>query len=144
MTEVNQFMPSVTQRRDDGSTIYWFPDPEAITWWQTATIDSEPYVLPAPGPALRYPDDCPDRSAPDLKAEVECCIETCRRQGLEMLVLDQTQPDVGLSVVKVMVPGLRHFWKRFGPGRLYDVPVQMGWLEKPTAEADLNPTGIFF
>ncbi|HEY4937427.1 MAG TPA: TOMM precursor leader peptide-binding protein, partial [Actinomycetota bacterium] len=144
VTEVNQFMPSVSQRRDDGSTVYWFPDPEAVAWWQTATIDSDPHVLPAPGRHLRYPDDCPDRSAPDLRAEVECCIETCEQRGLEMLVLDQTQPDIGLSVVKVMVPGLRHFWKRFGPGRLYDVPVRMGWLEKATPERDLNPTGIFF
>ena len=56
-----------------------------------------------------------------------------------MMVLDQTRPDVGLPVVKVIVPGLRHFWPRFGPGRLYDVPVGLGRLATPTREADLNP-----
>jgi hypothetical protein len=45
--------------------------------------------------------------------------------------------------VKVLVPGLRHFWTRFGAGRLYDVPVQLGWLDRPTAEEDLNPIPIF-
>ena len=40
-----------------------------------------------------------------------------------MLVLNQTRPDIGLPVVKVIIPGLRHFWSRFGAGRLYDVPV---------------------
>ena len=36
---------------------------------------------------------------------------------MEMLVLDQTRPEIGLPVVKVVVPGLRHFWAplRAGP-----------------------------
>jgi ribosomal protein S12 methylthiotransferase accessory factor len=46
--------------------------------------------------------------------------------------------------VKVLVPGMRHFWKRFGAGRLYDVPVKAGWLKKPLTEDQLNPVGIFF
>jgi ribosomal protein S12 methylthiotransferase accessory factor len=62
---------------------------------------------------------------------------------MEMLVLDQTRADVGMPVVKVVVPGLRHFWARFAPGRLYDVPVTMGWLREPLREEDLNPIPIF-
>ena len=65
-------------------------------------------------------------------------------RGLELLVLDQTRPDIGLPVVKVIVPGLRHFWARFAPGRLYDVPVQLGWRTSPISEADLNPIPLFF
>jgi ribosomal protein S12 methylthiotransferase accessory factor len=34
---------------------------------------------------------------------------------------------------------MRHFYKRFGPGRLYDVPVKLGWLKKPVKEEELNP-----
>ena len=48
-----------------------------------------------------------------------------------MLVLNQTRPEIDLAVVKVVVPGLRRCWNRFAPGRLYDVPVQLGWLQKP-------------
>lgn len=70
-------------------------------------------------------------------------VELTRRHGLEMLVLDQTRPDIGLPVAKVIVPGLRHFWARFGPGRLYEVPVALGRLEKPTGFADLNPIPLF-
>ena len=47
--------------------------------------------------------------------------------------------DVTLRTVRAVVPGLRHIWNRRAPGRLYDVPVAMGWLERPTAEGDLNP-----
>ena len=62
---------------------------------------------------------------------------------MEVLVLDQTRSEIGLPVVKVVVPGLRHFWARFAPGRLYDVPVRLGWLSRPTCEADLNPIPMF-
>jgi len=43
----------------------------------------------------------------------------------------------------VIVPGLRHFWPRFAPGRLYDTPVKLGWLSKPLPEDDLNPITMF-
>ena len=59
-----------------------------------------------------------------------------------MLVHELTRPDVGLPVVKVVVPGMRHFWPRFAPGRLYDVPVQMGWLERARTEEELNPVRL--
>ncbi|WP_415840779.1 YcaO-like family protein, partial [Nocardiopsis rhodophaea] len=64
-------------------------------------------------------------------------------RGLEMLVLDQTRPDVGLPVVKVVVPGLRGFWARFAPGRLFDVPLALGRVPFPTRYEDLNPYPLF-
>ena len=59
--------------------------------------------------------------------------------GLDFLVLDQTRPDIDVPVVRVIVPGMRHFYRRFGPGRLYDVPVKLGWLDRPIAG---EPTSI--
>jgi len=44
----------------------------------------------------------------------------------------------------VMAPGMRHFWRRTGPGRLYDVPVRMGRRDVATAESELNPRNVFF
>jgi hypothetical protein len=46
-------------------------------------------------------------------------------------------------VARVVVPGLRHFWGRYAPGRLYDVPVELGWLERPRTESELNPIPFF-
>jgi pantothenate kinase type III len=43
----------------------------------------------------------------------------------------------------VIAPGLRHFWARYAPGRLYDVPVTLGWLPRATAEDALNPRVMF-
>jgi len=79
----------------------------------------------------------------DLRDDVLTCAEITRRCGLDMLVLDQTRPDIGLSVAKVVIPGLRHFWLRLAPGRLYDVPVKLGWRDHPCREDELNPIPIF-
>jgi oxazoline/thiazoline synthase len=81
----------------------------------------------------------PDPTAADIEA-VRARLE---EQGLELLVLDQTRPDIGLPVVKVIVPGLRGFWVRFAPGRLYDVPVELGRRKARAAYSELNPISLF-
>ncbi len=67
----------------------------------------------------------------NTREQVNACVEIARRAGLDFLVLDQTRPDVEVPVVRVIVPGLRHFYRRFGPGRLYDVPVKLGLRDQP-------------
>nr|WP_262384797.1 YcaO-like family protein [Actinoplanes teichomyceticus] len=62
-----------------------------------------------------------------------------RRHGMEMMVRDQTRPDLPLPTVKVLVPGLRPVAARFGPGRLYDAPVAQGRLVTATRYEDVNP-----
>ncbi len=117
-------------------------DPETARWLRTATVANQPYLLPAEGPA-RLAASWPQQWADDIAEDVRACQARVERLGLEMLVLDQTRPEVGLPVAKVIVPGLRHFWTRFAPGRLYDVPVQLGWLPGPLAEEELNPIPMF-
>jgi ribosomal protein S12 methylthiotransferase accessory factor len=82
-------------------------------------------------------------STTGIPADVARLIAILEGRGFEILVLDQTRPDIGVPVVRVVVPGLRHFWPRLGPGRLYDVPVRLGWLPKVQSEAELNPTAFF-
>jgi ribosomal protein S12 methylthiotransferase accessory factor len=95
---------------------------------------------------LRPDADSPARSCPpdagaasDIREALGRCRAAIETQGIELLVLDQTRPDIGLPVVKVLAPGLRHFWPRFGPGRLYEVPVRLGRIEHPREERELNP-----
>ena len=75
----------------------------------------------------------------DTREQVMACVEAVGRAGLDFLVLDQTRPDIGVPVARVIVPGMRHFYRRFAPGRLYDVPVKLGWRDRPTPESELNP-----
>jgi ribosomal protein S12 methylthiotransferase accessory factor len=144
LTEVNQFLPAVITRNPDGSTDYWEDDRDTLEWWRTATIATEPWVRPDPtrppttlaGHGRLYSDD--------LAQDVRFCVDRARAAGLEVIVLDQTRPDIELNVAKVIVPGMRHFWRRLAPGRLYDVPVRQGWLAAPVPESQLNPTSVFF
>jgi oxazoline/thiazoline synthase len=78
----------------------------------------------------------------DLKRDALACVGILRHHGLETIVLDQTREEIGLPVVKVIVPGLRHFRPRFASGRLYDVPLRLGWVERPSCEGELNPSHI--
>jgi bacteriocin biosynthesis cyclodehydratase domain-containing protein len=71
---------------------------------------------------------------------IQFCIDRLRQAGIELLYVDLTRPEVGVPVVRAIAPGLRHFWARFRHGRLYDVPVFMGWQEQSTPETELNPT----
>jgi oxazoline/thiazoline synthase len=86
----------------------------------------------------------PTLSTNDVFDDIELCKAIVRDLRMEMLVVDQTRPDIGMPVVKVVVPGMRHFWPRFAPGRLYDVPVKLGWSTKPLSEEQLNPVRMFF
>jgi ribosomal protein S12 methylthiotransferase accessory factor len=143
VTELNQMLTWVLTDRD-GTLVTpdALDDPETLDWLKTATRENQPYLVPRDGPAHRL-SDFPACRRDDLRDDVLACQALVELRGLEMLVLDQTRPDIGLPVVKVIVPGLRHFWARYAPGRLYDVPVQLGWLPNPLAEEQLNPISMF-
>ncbi|MEO6827367.1 MAG: TOMM precursor leader peptide-binding protein [Microbacteriaceae bacterium] len=139
LTELNQMAPT----GEDPKAADAGADRELETWMRTATIANQPYLLPDPdAPAWRLRDH-PSQAGEDLAADVRLCRERVERAGMSMHVLDQTRPDIGLPVARVVIPGIRPFWSRLAPGRLYDVPVQLGWLAAPIAEDDLNPIPMF-
>ena len=140
--ELNQYLSALRDVDVDGGG-YLHDDPETMWWWKNARLAEHPYLAPAAGAAKRGAPDYPVPETQDLREDVERCRALVEGMGLEFLVLDQTRPDIGMPVAKTIVPGLRHFWARFGPGRLYDVPVKMGWRKTPTPEADLNPVAVF-
>nr|WP_224361284.1 TOMM precursor leader peptide-binding protein [Hyalangium versicolor] len=111
--------------------------------WTEADLEDSSFLLPDETVPLRTPADFPTPSHEDILEDVKTCVARAARAGLETLVLDQTRPDVGLHAVKVIVPGLRHFWPRFGPGRLFDVPVRLGWRAHPLDESQFNPYPLF-
>ena len=139
--EMNQCLTWVP-RPGDGDARYGVDDPMCLRWWKTGTLTDNPHLAPAPGTALRGAADYPVPDTEDMREDVERCRALVEARGMEFLVLDQTRPDIGMPVVRVIVPGLRHFWERFAPGRLYDVPVALGWRESPLAEAELNPVPV--
>jgi oxazoline/thiazoline synthase len=137
LTELNQIMPpvlSITARQ--WSTM----DIDLRRWLLNATVENQPYLVPD---GTRPLDAHTVTPTGDLSTDIRDVQTRLEALGMELLVLDQTRPDVGLPVVRVVVPGLRHFWSRLGPGRLYDVPVRLGRLNRPTDFVDMNPIPLF-
>lgn len=136
LTEVNQALPPVFTTWEANSE----PnnnEPEQMV------IENCPYFLPHPTLPEKISSDYSQFGHEDLLNDVLACQKIVENMGMSMFVLDQTRPDINLNVVKVIVPGMRHYWRRLAPGRLYNVPVQLGWLSQPLAEEKLNPQSIF-
>jgi ribosomal protein S12 methylthiotransferase accessory factor len=132
LTELNQFMSIGLMGGGTGEK----PSLDGIN---PLRLQEHPFLTPA-----AHPTDQPDLSTmavplDNTRKQVDACVDIARRAGLDFLVLNQTRPDVEVSVARVIVPGLRHFYRRFGPGRLYDVPVKLGWLDRPRSENELTP-----
>ena len=125
--------------RDGRPTI---DDPLALWWWKTARLADCAWLAPAADKRVRKASDFAVAESADTREDVEYCRALVEARGMEFLVLDQTRPDIGMPVARVIVPGMRHFWARFAPGRLYDAPVGMGYRERPLAEAELNPAPV--
>ncbi len=140
--ELNQHLSAMRAARAEGSG-YPTDDPEVLSWWREAKIADHSWLAPAPDAPRRGKADYPAPRIDDLRDEVERCRALVESRGMEFLALDQTRPDIGMPVARTIVPGLRHFWARFAPGRLYDVPVELGWRDAPVAEEDLNPLWVF-
>ena len=111
--------------------------------WDEVALRDAAFLTPDEAARPRVPSDFPGFVSGDLREDVLTCVARAARAGLEMIVLDQTRPDVPLHAVKVVVPGLRHFWPRLGAGRLYDVPVQLGWAARALTEDELNTVPLF-
>jgi ribosomal protein S12 methylthiotransferase accessory factor len=129
MTELSQFLSIGMMGGGSGEK----PTLDGVT---PLKLESYPFLHPATHPVIPPAKGIPLHD--NTRDQVNACVEVAKRAGYDFLVLDHTRPDVGVPVVRVMVPGLRHFYRRFGPGRLYDVPVKMGLLERPLKEEELT------
>jgi len=128
LTEMNQFLPGALAKN--------LPPIFVNDIGDGAFLEPDTAVAP------KCSGDFPNLGSDDLRDDIMTCVKLARERGLEVLVLDQTRPDIGLPVVKAFVPGMRHFWARFGHGRLYDVPVAMGWVKDSLTEDQLNPSHL--
>ena len=136
VSELNQAAMYVIQSEGEDTELadYHY---QISAWMRTPPAerdDTYNYLLPSSDLALTKQSDYSLACASG--GEVDYLRQQVEDKGMEMLLLDQTRPDIGLPVVKVIVPGLRHFWCRLGAGRLYDVPVAQGLRSEKITEAE--------
>ncbi|MEM1050417.1 MAG: YcaO-like family protein, partial [Pseudomonadota bacterium] len=75
----------------------------------------------------------------DIEVDAGKALTRLDEHGVEVLIGNVTRPDIGVPAARAVSPQLRDWRPRFAPGRLYDVPVTMGWLDAPNTEDTLNP-----
>ena len=142
LCELNQCLSWLLPHPDRRGGRPIIDDPLVRWWWKTARLADCSWLRPAEAVPPYTESEYPLTESADTREDVERCIAAVAARGMEFLVLDQTRPDIGMPVARVIVPGMRHFWPRFAPGRLFDVPVTMGHRRSPLAEADLNSAPV--
>jgi len=111
--------------------------------FQDIPYSREQFLRADPNQPPKSPYDFNREQREDFLDDIEDAVQLLRTQELEMLAMDLTRPDVGFPVVRVIVPGLVHFWPRFGCRRLFEVPQAAGWIDKSVSEDDLNPVPFY-
>ncbi|RQR61186.1 bacteriocin biosynthesis cyclodehydratase [Burkholderia sp. Bp9126] len=111
--------------------------------WDRDKLSETGFLYPASDVCLTTGSTWPPIDAATLPAAIAHCVGKIAAAGMDVLVVDKTRPDIGLSVAQVIAPGLCHFWPRFGARRLYDVPVHLGWCERAHDESELNKALLF-
>jgi len=111
--------------------------------WDREKLSETGFLYPANDVRRTTGSTWPPIDADTLPAAIAHCVGKIASAGMDVLVVDKTRPDIGLSVAQVIAPGLCHFWPRFGARRLYSVPVALGWRDAPCDESALNPALLF-
>jgi len=136
LTELNQWLPAITGQTSARSPqITPVDDDHRLE----ALLGEHALLTPHPGFPAKTLEDYPMGWTDDLLEDILLCKDIIESKGMDLLVLDQTRADLGMPVVKVVVPGLRHYKRRTAAGRLFDVPVDLGRLSQPLTEQQLNP-----
>jgi bacteriocin biosynthesis cyclodehydratase domain-containing protein len=143
LSEMNQMLileTEVAKMGEETAAASTGDDAVMLDWIKNKSLDTEPYCV-ADGTIRTNAYERP--RIHDLKDAVERCMRIVSDKGFEMIALDHSRPEIDFAAARVVVPGMRHFWARFRPGRLYDAPVDLGWLDRPLSEDELNPIPFF-
>ena len=113
---------------------------DLMNWWNVQDLGHNPYLMPMERRAKAMP--C-RRDHGHAESGIARLVEELRHRNMTPLVLDMSRADLDVCAVRVVVPGLRPWWRRFAPGRLYEIPVALGWLDEPLTEDEMNPIPMF-
>lgn len=139
VAECAQFLMAFSNSPNDRHGLFGEP---GRRWWRTRTLATDPHLRPAEAPPQPWPADA---SGPTDLADLRTLVDRLAAVGLTAYAVPMSRPDVPeLTVLRMIVPGARSMFPRFAPGRLYDVPHQLGWTPTRRSEVDVNEEAIFF
>ena len=107
-TEMCQFFGSLTawagETQGRFATVCRNMDPGMARWLSSGTSASQPQMMPVN--PVRKVQDLPAYRSDSLLGDIQILVSRLAASGHEVLALDCTQPDVGMPVARVFVPGL--------------------------------------
>lgn len=130
--------PGRVQHMEDHSMLYGLPE----------AMERLGFLLDARQPtqsieqAFRW-----DQKHLDLTEDLQDLLKIFARLNLEVIVVNQTSPEIarnGLHCVKVLIPGMLpmtfgyHLTRLEHLDRVLQVPVELGYRQKPLTRAELN------
>ena len=142
LTEMNQALPDIHAARSALNGKRWGRDNKRMDRWPSSKASTLNYFLPDLSRPSVTRNAFPELPYTHIEEAMQCIIDAVSEKDLRLYYLDQTRADLGLHAVKVVVPGLRPYWPRFAPGRLFSAPVDAGWTTRFLAENELNPDPI--
>ena len=86
--------------------------------------------------------DQPEFNTPDVLEEIERCVHSIAAQGLEVIVVDVTSPDVlevGLHVVRAIIPGSQPLFFGSGLHRISDRARRNEYSDRADMQINLHP-----
>src|SRR5262249_24782457 len=102
MTELNQFLSIVLMGGGTG-------EKSSLAGSRPLRLPAYAFLTPSDKPAPQ-PDFRPKGGGLSPREQTAACVRLAKRKGLDFLVLNQTRPDIDIPVVRVIVPGMRHFY----------------------------------
>ena len=70
-------------------------------------------------------------------------VERLKVLNFETLVVNYSRDPLPIKAAKVFVPGLCHIWPQLANNRLYQLPLDLGWLDKANTEQTINPQALY-
>ncbi len=140
--ELNQIMTHTTLGQSFLSKNVHPSQREFAKWVTSENLRDHPHLNPLTKNYF-YPDKYTLIHSNDFLDYINELSALFRKKSLSAYWLNLTQANIEFFTVKVIIPGLRHFWNRLSPGRLYDVPVELGMISTPNLEEQMNETPYF-
>lgn len=133
VTEVCQLLPAINNPQTARS------EPAFFSWLNEQTVDEHSFLNSDHLEGFDLSEELIEESLEEDFFELVSKLKVVEQ---ELIIFDLTVADIHFPVVKVISPGLRHFWRRAGKGRLFDVPVKMGFFTSALSECELNSFDI--
>lgn len=133
LLEMNQLLTAVQTEGNSNKINY--DDPEGLRWWNEAHINDLPFLTGSG----KWIQNKPDINLTNNRQFLTYSLELLCRKNLNCYYFDHSEKFTGTSVAKVIIPGLRPFWRRLSKGRLYLDPKSNHYKK----ESEMNPFSLF-